>query len=164
MKKIKLFFVGLLTTLSAFLCLCFTGCDTKEGTFNANSVKYDFFVYDDSVSVEYSFEFTMPSNTTYNVNYEVAIYCKGAITTRKTQTKTFTPSESKTRTQSGYLYDLPYTQNSVEKDYRLVIQNVSIKPAVLSGYTAYAIGFGVTGGAILIGSIALFIVLKKKEK
>ncbi len=78
--------------------------------------------------------------------------------------RSFTPSESKTRTQSGYLYDLPYTQNSVEKDYRLVIQNVSIKPAVLSGYTAYAIGFGVTGGAILIGSITLFIVLKKKEK
>lgn len=167
MKKIKLFLAGLLATLSAFLCFGFASCKAQEGKFSERDVEYYFSVYPslEDVSVSYSFKVFLPSNTAYEIEYEATVLAKGSQVASETKKRTLTPNGEDVRTISEYWHDILYIQGTNTSDYTLKIKNVTITPKKSDDtYIGYAIGFGTVGGAALIASVVLFIVLKKKEK
>lgn len=167
MKKIKKFFTGLLSVLSVLCCFYFVSCNGGEkGAVVVNSLKYSFSVYEysENVSLNYSFDVSLPSNTPYEVEYDLEIYCKGTRVHQTTGSDSFKPNGETTRRVSNLLFGLPYTANSVQSDYTLSVTNVTVTPKDNDkSYLAYGIGFGVTGGILLVASTVLFIVLKKRE-
>lgn len=162
MKRFKILLVAFVVSL---LCLSMSGC-AQNGRAVADSLEYDFYVYDSlqQVACSYSFEVTMPSSVNYEVEYTLTVYKYTDELSRETVTKTVAPNKDGKRTINDYFY-CKYTAGDTESIFSLRITNIKVTPKKQEDkYKNYAIGFGTAGGAVLIACTALFIVLKRKEK
>lgn len=165
MKKIKILIVAIVCAL----CLCFSFAGCSEGTyvmgsFDCKISKYS--AYEDKV--QYSFDVNFNSDETYKADYIITVKSKDGKIIRKYGN---TVSLGKPTDGQVTVSDTMRISRSTYGDGGYVVELTSLK-VYPSNYEdksiGYAIGFGVTGGLILCGITAYFIVdklvlSKKKE-
>ncbi|MDE6690857.1 MAG: hypothetical protein K2K04_02700 [Clostridia bacterium] len=173
MKRIKIFFAII---LSAFcLLIPFAGCSSTSSykvDFNY-TVSYRNSVWESSeYYINYKLKITLPhapDKSSYEIAYTLNIYEDGLVIKRKRITEEFSILGNKT-VELSLSNDIG---KNIEKDkIKAKITNITINEIKENNkkhdYTPYAIGFGVTGGVLLIGAIVVFVLDKtgvfKKRK
>ena len=161
MKKIKLFFI----TAICALCLCFAlaGCANGDGTYVKDSFTTDTVHYLSSykeLSVSGSFEVRLNKAGEYTVEYDLCqTNANGTVVARATFSDTITKSTGTDKTEftvSFYHTISTSITNTTVKIDSVKITLVDAKP----DYQGYAIGFGLVGGLLLGGLVAVFVLDK----
>ena len=161
MKKFKIF----ITAIVCCICLCFgiTGC-TGSGAYVNNSLKYKGSSDSDYwYKINYSFEIIVNGDGDFDVDYVFTYTTKNGREVNKSFTSSFVDcKKGDTKVVSG---DFSISNSNYDADSEISLLITKIYPANYDDKSVdYAIGFGVAGGLILCGAIALFVVLKAKKK
>lgn len=162
MKKLKFF---CLSALMCLLCICFAACGkSAEGKYVDGSLEYDAKNYSFFVSVDYSFQVELPTASIYDLSYKLTVTDnRGKIVFNAMQKSTVRGLGK--QTHSGYESIDFEEQVSDSATFTVKVSDITLtKQKNEDEYASYAIGFGVTGGVLLIGATAYFIVTKAKEK
>lgn len=164
MKKIKVFLTLILFSLACMFSL--VGCDGKSGYYIDESFNGDISYYSwGAVAADVDFKVYLPEAAMYEVTYTLTLYYSGEFLAKKTFTTTVKSNGKETVEISKY-WTVDYSGYNVnEYDFEVWASNITAKTksSGLSHYSGLAIGFGVVGGLMTVGLVALYVYLKKKD-
>lgn len=159
MKKLKFLFIAIICCVC--LCFAFAGC---TGKYVYNSYDYTALPSSDYwYRIEYSFEIGVTSDGDISVDYVLTYTTKDGREMKSKSTETFKDcKKGETKTVSN---SFSISSSGYDADSDITLSITKIYPANYDDKSVgYAIGFGVAGGLILGGVIALFVALKSKKK
>ncbi len=166
MKKFK---YVTLTLFSLLLCFGFAACSGQAGRYIDGSFLYDceVYVYTNQIRVETKFAVKTPDKSRYDVSYTVSLYDGSKKIDGRKVNSSITPEENNMYIVSEYYYVDMSENDIIPSASNLIVKitDLSVTPAKTSTeYKNYAIGFGITGGALLLSTTALFVILQIKNK
>ncbi|MDE5593514.1 MAG: hypothetical protein K2I75_06240 [Clostridiales bacterium] len=163
MKKIKIF-LAIIFSLACMLSL--VACGGNVGSYVDGSFDGDIRYYSSSGSVYADVEFSvaLPDAATYEVSYTLEMYYLDTLIEKERFTTTYKSSGNEIADISK-LWSVDYSSYASEYYFEVRVSNVIAKPksSVLSEHSGLSIGFGIVGGLITVGLVALFIYLKKND-
>lgn len=160
MKKIK-HIVVLILSLACLLLLF--GCGNRaDGYYVKDSFECNPHYYSslEKVSASVKFDVYLPEAKKYEITYTLVLYNGTQKIAEKTFTETCTSIGKQTVGISEY-WSTNYSANNVDDNYlRVEISKLTANvKAADTSYIGLSIGFGITGGLIFIGLLALYICL-----
>lgn len=164
MKKIKVF----LSIIFSIMCLfSLFGCSASDGYYVQDSLVSQVSYYSSLKKASASVEFSvyLPSAAKYEISYTLQMYYKGNKIDEETffETRDSLGAQTKEIYESWSVYYSASNAYAVDFDVRVVDVTAKIESSSSTTYRGLAIGFGVAGGAIMIGIVALYILLNKRS-
>ncbi len=160
MKKIKIFFAVILSALC--LLIPFAGCSATSNY----KVDLDYKLHYNSTKIlDCTLKIALPhapAYSSYEITYTLNVYESGLIIAKEKMTKDFSIYGKGSTAEIEFSKFIGKVND--ESKIKAKITNITIKEIKESNkkdYTPYAIGFGVTGGVLLIGVIVVFVLDKK---
>lgn len=164
MKKLKVLFVAIICAVS--LCFALAGC--SDGSYVKKSFICEISEIDSSKDeIEISFAIKINNDKDYCADYVVTVKSKDG---KKSSKHGYTKKLGEPLNGKVIVTDWLYINRSDYGEDGYIVELTSLRVYLNNGEdksVGYAIGFGVTGGVILCGVTAFFIVDKlvfsKKE-
>lgn len=163
MNKIRQFVL----VLFSFICsLVFVGCsNAADGYFVKGSLKFDPTYYStlQEISVSVDFDVILPDVEAYDISYTLVMYHDNKKIGEKSFKRTVTSSGNETRAVSEYWNVDYYAADVNERNIRVEISDFTAKAKSLdTSYVGFSIGFGVGGGVLLMGIVALYLFVNRR--
>lgn len=141
------------------------GCGEKNGNYVQDSFSESIHYYSTlgEAIVSAEFQVYLPDQAIYDISFTLMLYCGDELVDQKTFTETRKSDGKQTVKMFEYwtAYELGY--NLSQYSFEMRLSNLTAIPKSSSShYSSLAIGFGVTGGLLLLSLIVLFICMKNK--
>lgn len=144
------------------------GCSGDDGYYIEGSLESNITYYSSlkQVSAIVYFQVDLPIEAKYDITYTLELYCKG----RKVREEKFTESkmsDGESEADIHKYWTVDYSSGDARNyDFEVEVADLTAKPSTSSSsdHDGLSIGFGIVGGVLLIGSVALFIYLNKRGK
>lgn len=164
MKKIKVF-LALIFSLACMFSL--TACGGNAGYYVEDSLNADinYYSYSNDVSAMVEFQVYIPNKGKHEVSYTLTMTYDGYAIKSEKFTSTCT-SDGKENVKISKYWSFDYSAtNPYTYLFEVRLSNVKVSKgmSIDSAYVGLAIGFGIVGGLITVGLVALYVCLKKKK-
>ncbi|MDE6201178.1 MAG: hypothetical protein K2M47_04790 [Clostridiales bacterium] len=166
MKKFKVF-LALIFSLACMFSL--VACGGNGGYYVDDSLDVDMSYYYSTsygghVSADVEFQVYISDEGRHEISYTLIMYYNGSQIESETFTQTLTSDGKENVDVSKYWgvdYDAP---GASEYDFDVGLTNIKVKKETSTNrpHVGLAIGFGVAGGLMLVGIVALYVCLNKK--
>lgn len=138
------------------VCLFSLAACAEDGYYVKGSLQYQYSYGEVSTTIEVK----LPAEGEYEISYTLEYYYNGTKFDSQKHKTIKSVTEAKT---ISLINELEVKNVSVANSsgIEVYIKNASVRKS--NPRDNFAIAFGVTGGALLIGAVVLFVVLKKRE-